>query len=416
MDIVRNKPSNSTQQKKWLVGALFAVIPVLVYVLGFSGAGGHPVERGSVLLDQVHRGAFELNIRGTGYLVSSDIRWIANPVAGRVERILVKAGAEVKQGDLLMVLTNPQLEQQLEESRWQLQELEAQTQADLVQFESSLLDQEAAAISQQLDYEKALLTLNAQQTLLDQGASSVSDIEHQEAKIHVQQLHKRWQVELMRLEKTKQNLDAQRKALQARLERNRRIVARAEQQVEDLQVRASLDSIVQEMPMELGQQVSIGTNLAKLARKGQYIAELRIPEKQIRDVAIGQPVVIDTRSSKISGSVMRIDPAVTNSTVQVDVVLNGPMPREARPDLTVEGEISVANIADTLYVRRPMFAQDNSQGHVYKVEGNTAVKVPVQFGRMSSQYIQILKGLSVDEQIIVSDASAWQEHSQIQLH
>lgn len=168
--------------------------------------------------------------------------------------------------------------------------------------------------------------------------------------------------------------------------------------------------------MELGQQVVVGTNLAKLARQGQYIAQIRIPEKQMRDVAIGLPVVVDTRSSKINGTVSRIDPAVTDGTVQVDVALQGPLPKDVRPDLTVEAEITVTRLENTLFVRRPVFAQDDGSAQIFKVVGNSASRVPVRFGRMSSQYIQVVTGLEVDDQIIVSDVSSWQDQSHIQLN
>lgn len=416
MDIMKPRPTRVG--KKWLKPALLIAIPGLsLWWWTATIQQQYPlVARSSLLIDAVQQGTFAVNIRGTGRLVSSDIRWISNPVEGKVDRILVKAGTTVKQGELLMELTNPQLQQALLELRWQLQEQEAQLKAQLAQFAADLLDKEALVMAHQLDYEKALLRLKALQTLQQQGMSSVSGLEFQEAEILVQQLKKRFEVEQQRLAKTRDNLAAQQQAAQARLERERRIVERAEQNVQDLQIRASLDSIVQEMPMELGQQVVIGTNLAKLARQGQYIAEIRIPEKQVRDVAIGQTVVVDTRNSKINGQVLRIDPAVIDGTVQVDVTLNDAMPKEARPDLTVEAEIMVTRLSDALYVRRPVFAQDDAQTQVYKMAGDTAIRVPVRFGRMSSQHIQIVEGLAAGDQIILSDAKAWQDSPQIQLN
>jgi multidrug resistance efflux pump len=416
MDITKPRPTRVG--KKWLkLALLIAISGLSLWWWTATVEQQYPlVARSSLLIDAVQQGTFAVNIRGTGRLVSSDIRWISNPVEGKVDRILVKAGTTVKQGELLMELANPQLQQALLELRWQLQEQEAQIKAQMAQFASDLLDKEALVMAHQLDYEKALLRLKALQTLQQQGMSSVSGLEFQEAEILVQQLKKRFEVEQQRLAKTRDNLAAQQQAAQARLERERRIVERAEQNVQDLQIRASLDSIVQEMPMELGQQVVIGTNLAKLARQGQYIAEIRIPEKQIRDVTIGQTVVVDTRNSKINGQVLRIDPAVMDGTVQVDVALNDVMPKEARPDLTVEAEIMVTRLSDALYVRRPVFAQDDAQTQVYKMAGDTAIRVPVRFGRMSSQHIQIVEGLAAGDQIILSDAKAWQDSPQIQLN
>jgi len=415
MDILTTEPTQPGVFKKWWWLLALTLSLGSVWGWAITEQGDAPlVSRGGLQIEPVQRGTFVVNVRGTGRLISSDIRWIANPVEGKVDQILVKAGATVASGDLLMTLSNPQLQQTLLELRWQLQEQEAQVQAQLAQFAADLLDKEALVLTHQLDYEKTRLRLKALQTLRQEGLSSVSGLEFQEAELLAQQLKKRWEVELLRLEKTKQNLAAQQTAAQARLEKERRILQRAEQNVQDLQVRASLDSIVQEMPMELGQQVVVGTNLAKLARQGQYIAQIRIPEKQMRDVAIGLPVVVDTRSSKINGTVSRIDPAVTDGTVQIDVALQGPLPKDVRPDLTVEAEISVTRLENTLFVRRPVFAQDDGSAQVFKVVGNSASRVPVRFGRMSSQYIQVVTGLEVDDQIIVSDVSSWQDQSHIQ--
>jgi len=417
MDILTTEPTQPGVFKKWWWLLALTLSLGSVWGWAITEQGDAPlVSRGGLQIEPVQRGTFVVNVRGTGRLISSDIRWIANPVEGKVDQILVKAGATVASGDLLMTLSNPQLQQTLLELRWQLQEQEAQVQAQLAQFAADLLDKEALVLTHQLDYEKTRLRLKALQTLRQEGLSSVSGLEFQEAELLAQQLKKRWEVELLRLEKTKQNLAAQQTAAQARLEKERRILQRAEQNVQDLQVRASLDSIVQEMPMELGQQVVVGTNLAKLARQGQYIAQIRIPEKQMRDVAIGLPVVVDTRSSKINGTVSRIDPAVTDGTVQIDVALQGPLPKDVRPDLTVEAEISVTRLENTLFVRRPVFAQDDGSAQVFKVVGNSASRVPVRFGRMSSQYIQVVTGLEVDDQIIVSDVSSWQDQSHIQLN
>jgi len=174
---------------------------------------------------------------------------------------------------------------------------------------------------------------------------------------------------------------------------------------------------VQEMPMELGQQVNGGTNLAMLARSDHFIAELRIPEKQIKDVMIGQKVTLDTRSSKIQGIVQRIDPAVVNNSVQIDVELLGVLPKEVRPELTVDGVIEIAIIADTLFVKRPMYANSFSQANIYLIdsEGSYANKHQVKFGHMSSQYIQIEQGLAEGENIIISDSSSWEKHQQIRI-
>ena len=198
----------------------------------------------------------------------------------------------------------------------------------------------------------------------------------------------------------------------------KRTLQRVEQQVEDLYVRASMASIVQEMPLELGQQVNLGSNLARLARRGEFIAELRIPEKQVNDVAIGQEVTIDTKATEIAGVVQRIDPTVVNGSVQVDVALIEPAPKEARPDLTVDGIINIAQLTNTLYVKRPMFAKKHSTGEVFLLnqDGTTAVRRSVNYGQQSTNFIEIKNGLTAGQSIIVSDVAAWESQQQIQVN
>ena len=309
----------------------------------------------------------------------------------------------MKTGDLLLVLSNPQLEQSLEETRWELEALEAQTKAQEVNLESQLLDQEAAVINERLNYERALLTFNAQKRLQAQGSTSVSKIKHEEVKIEVAQNKQRWELEIKRLAKTKENIVAQNMAYQAQLNRMRKILARAQTQVDNLHVLASMDSVVQAMPMQLGQQVNMGKNLALLARQS---------------VMLEQTVTIDTRHSKITGVIKRIDPAVVNGSVQVDVELTGDLPAEARPDLTVDGIIDIARIANTLYVKRPMYAKASSDSAVYQLdhENDLANRRQITYGQISTQYIQIKSGLKAGDTIIVSDSSDWEQHQQIQIN
>jgi multidrug efflux pump subunit AcrA (membrane-fusion protein) len=418
MDIVRSKQKKTLNSKVLgIVGVVSCGVLLLAYTYSDTG-GSYRIDKNALLIDQVQRGELNVSVRGIGVLVPKDIRWIATEVQGRVERILIKPGAQVKAGDLLLELRNSQLVQQLEETKWELEALEAETLAQQVSLESDLLDQQAAVINAKLSHQRTMLTLNAQKTLLEQGTGVISQIAHEEVKIEVALNKERWQLEIKRLAKRKENLAAQAVAYQARLNRMRRILQRVESQVDGLHVKATMDSIVQEMPVELGQQVNSGTNLARLARKGQFIAELRIPEKLIQNVAIDQLVSIDTRTSKIKGRVSRIDPAVINGSVQIDVELIGPIPSEARPDLTVEGVIEIARLADTLYVKRPMFAKSFTQGTVYLLDadGQSASKQVVAFGQVSSKYIQINGGLNSGETIIVSDTSGWEEHQQISLN
>lgn len=418
MDIVRTKAKRSTTQKTVMTLALVSLI-VLVSLWWFLNTSStHVVDSDLLLTDKVQQGELRVTIRGIGVLAPKDIRWVATNVNARVDRIYVKAGAIVSKGDLILSLSNPQLDQQFEETQWELDELTAQATALKVSLESQTLDHEAAVINEKLNYERSLLTLTAQDTLLQQGINAVSQIDHQAIKIEVAQNKQRWELEIKRLEKQKENVAAQLIANQARVNRMNKTLERAKQKVESLNVRASIDAIVQVMPMELGQQVTAGTNLARLAKRDEFIAELRIPENQIQDVLIGQSVTLDTRTSTVEGVVTRIDPSVENGVVQVDVELIGPSPKEARPELTVEGIIEVMRIENALFVKRPMFAKSYGDSHVYLVDsnGNLANKHSVTFGKSSNTFIEIKNGLTLGQEIIVSDVSAWETHQQIRIN
>ena len=418
MDIVRQKKTQKPRLIKTSAIAALVLVSMSLFYWFDSSTASYLASRDTLLIDTVKRGELNITVRGTGVLAPEDFRWMATNVSGRVERILKRAGTQVMQGELLLELSNPQLEQELIEAKWELQALEAETRARKVALESDLLDQQIVVINEKLNLESSELTLNAQKELLQQGIVAISKIDFEQVRMNVNQYQQRWQLEQKRLVKRQENLTAQLDANQARLNSMRKRVERIQQQVDSLKVIATMDSIVQEMPMELGQQVSSGTNLALLARSDKYIAELRIPEKQIRDVVIGQKVSLDTRSSQIEGRVQRIDAQVVNNSVQVDVALVGELPKEVRPELTVDGVIEIATIDDTLFVKRPMYANSFSQSSVYLIEqgGAYAARKPLRFGHMSSQYIQVEQGLQEGDSIIVSDTSDWQNHQQIRIN
>lgn len=418
MDIIRTKKSGKKQLAKIAITSAILAIVVVIGGRALNQSESFVIDNDSVLVEPVQRGHFALNVRGAGVLVPEDILWMATNVAGRVERIHFKAGAQVREGEVIIELSNPELARLLEETTWELQALESETQASKVLMEAEILDQKAAVINEKLNYERALLTLSAQDKLLVQGDMSVSQIAYDENKIDVTQFKQRWQLELERLEKKKQSVLARQTAAIARVKRMENMLARAQEQVDALIVTAAMDSILQEMPMELGQQVTVGTNLAKLARNDSYIAELRIPEKLIKDVVLGKGVVIDTKSSQIQGRVKRVDLAVINGSVQVDVALIGDLPSEVRPELTVNGIINIHDVENTLFVKRPMFLKHETTTEIYVVdsESNIATKKQIEFGYISSQFAQIKSGLQQGDSVVVSDTSQWHDYPQIQLN
>ncbi|ALU43060.1 HlyD family secretion protein [Pseudoalteromonas rubra] len=415
MDIVRTNKSPLLSRKAKVMSVMgLIVVSSLTLFFNHHTSASNLVDKAPLLIDTVRRGELKVTVRGSGVLVPAQIRWITTPVDGRVEQVFKKAGAEVKQGDVLLQLSNPELEEALAQARWELQALEAQIHAEQVALESTVLDQEIAVVDEKLSLERAQLTLAAQEQLLAQGIVAVSKIDFEEVKINVAQYRQRFALEQQRLQKRRENLAAQQRAGDARLNSLRKRVARIEQQVTGLTVVATMDSIVQAMPLEPGQQIAAGSNLAMLARNDQFFAELRIPESQIKDVQLGQAVTLDTRASQITGMVQRIDPVVSDSAVLVEVSLSGELPKEVRPALSVDGVIEIATIEDTLFVKRPVMASGFSQASFYLLanSGEQALRRPLTFGHMSSQYIEIEHGAAEGERVILSDTSHWQ-HAEV---
>jgi len=418
MDINRAKQKKSVVSRYWLWSLPVFILAVAGYYLYFLAQADFAIDSDTLVIDQVKRGKFSVSVRGSGVLVPDNIQWLSANVDAKVERILVKPGKVVKKGDLIVELSNPQLVQLLEETQWELEAVSAENDAARVILESALLDQETKVLNARLDYESSKLEQDAHTELFQKQSGAVSKIDYERTRLETMKSKKHWQTEQKRLAKMTENLKVQNNARDARLKKMRKTLERVRQDVNSLKIYASINSVVQDVPVEAGQRIAMGGNIAKLARQDSLIAELQVPEIQIRDVMIGQKVVIDTRNSKAVGIVSRVDPAVVNGNVQVDVTFSDKLPPDARPELTVDGEIKITELSDALYVSRPLFSQSQSTASLYKVtsDGNFASRVPVKLGKGSVDQIQILEGLAPGESIIVSDPSRWASYDKVRLN
>ncbi|NQZ80604.1 MAG: HlyD family efflux transporter periplasmic adaptor subunit [Colwellia sp.] len=418
MDISLAKQKKSLLTRYWPWAIVAIIVGSASNYLWFLGQADFVIDKDIVVYDKVKRGEFSVSVRGTGLLVPDNIQWLSASVEARVERIIVKAGKRVKQGDLIVELSNPQLVQLLEETQWELEAKVAESKAAQVQQKSALLIQKAVMLNAQLNYESSKLKQEAHTELFHKSTGAVSKIDYEQTRLETIQLKQRWEIQQDVLVTMKENVAAQDNARAARLKKMQKTLERAQQQVDSLMVIATIDSVVQEVPVEPGQRVSMGGNIAKLAQQDSLIAELQVPELQIRDVVIGQHVIIDTRNNKVAGIVTRVDPAVVNGNVQVDVKFVGDLPNDARPDLSVDGEIIITKLTDTLYVNRPIFAQSQSTSAIYKVseDGNFAERTSIKFGKGSVNQIQIIEGLNVGDQIIISDPSTWETYQKIRMY
>jgi HlyD family secretion protein len=373
------------------------------------------VDKATVWVDTVKRGPMLLQVRGLGSLVPEEILWIPATTDGRVVRRFILPGTPVKADTVIMELANPEQEQATLDAEWQLIAAEAQYKSLKAQLDSQLLDQKAAAATVQSDYIEANLNAEKDAELAKLGLGAELNAKVTRAKAEA--LATRNDIEKQRLDVSAASVKAQLDAQQARVEQLRALYELKKAQLDSLRVRAGADGVLQELSVEVGQRLTEGTILAKVAQPTKLKAELKIPETQAKDVQIGQSASIDTRNGIIPGHVMRVDPAVQNGTVTVDVKLDGPLPKGARPDLSVEGTIELENLADVVYVGRPAFGQPNSTVGIFKLDedGKGATRVQVKLGRASVNSVEILGGLQPGDKVVLSDMSAWDAFNRIRL-
>jgi HlyD family secretion protein len=416
MDIQR--PSMARRRRiKRIVYSATGLLLVLGISLGLSRLkpAAPSVEWSTVWPDTVKRGPMLRQVRGNGSLVPEEIRWIPALTEGRVERLRLLPGAPVRADTVLLDLSNPQLDLDLLDAQSQLKAAEAEYLDLQVSLESQRLDQQAAAAKVQAEYNQAKLQADRDEILASEGLTP--DLTLKLSKVVAEELANRYEIEKKRLEIYAESIKAQLAVQKTKVEQNRALYELRKSQVEALHVKAGTDGVLQQLPVEVGESVAPGTNLARVAEPKRLKAALKIPETQAKDIMIGQPAVIDTRNGTIPGRVIRIDPASENGTVTVDVALGGELPKGARPDLSVDGTIELERLDDVLYVGRPVQAQQESLVTLFRVDADRrgAVRVKVRFGRTSVNTIEVLEGLTVGDQVLLSDMSTWDAYDRIRL-
>ncbi len=421
MDIPRTAAAAQRRRRRILYGLAGVVVLVLV-TLGLSRLkpAAPTIERSTVWVEPVKRGPMLRQVRGLGTLAPTDIRWIPALADGRVEAILVRPGTAVKADTVLVELSNPQVQQAALDAEYQLKAAEAELASLQVQLQSQLLSQKADAAKVEAEYNEARMRAETDNALAKLGV--ISELSLKISNINAEQLKARNEIERQRVQIGARELEARVTAQKARVEQVRALFDLARNRLNSMRVRAGSDGVLQELslnslPLQVGQQVAAGVTLAKVANPSRLKAELKIPETQAKDVQLNQPASVDTHNGIIHGHVVRVDPAVQNGTVTVDVGLDGDLPLGARPDLSVEGTIDLERMTNVLYVGRPAFGQENSTVGMFKLEpdGTTAVRVQVKLGRGSASSIEILSGLKEGDQAILSDTSRWDNFDRIKL-
>src|SRR5262245_48500644 len=400
-----------------IIYAAAGVVVLLSVTIGLARLkpAAPTVERSAVWIDTVRRGPMLRQVRGLGTLVPEEIRWIPALTEGRVERILIQPGTQVDKDSVILELSNPQLDLDALDASWQLKAAEAEYVNLKVRLESQRLDQVAATATVEAGQKQARLQANADEALASQGL--VSDITLKISQSRAEEMNTRLDIEQKRLAINNESIEAQLHVQEARLEQLRALAALKRRQVEGLKVRAGIAGVLQQLPVEVGQQIAPGATLAKVTVPGRLKAELRIAETQAKDILLDQKAAIDTRNGVVPGRVIRIDPAVQNGTVKVDVALEGALPKGARPDLSVDGTIELERLADVLQVGRPAFGQEESTVGLFRLEpgGREASRIEVKLERRSVNLIEIVEGLGEGDQVILSDSSAWDAFDRIKL-
>ncbi|MGA8438119.1 MAG: HlyD family efflux transporter periplasmic adaptor subunit [Candidatus Sulfotelmatobacter sp.] len=418
MDIARPE---FKRQKRRRQAVLIVIVVVVVAALAVGVSRLRPaapsVERGTVWTDTVKRGSMLRQVHGLGSLIPSQesVRQIPAETEATVVRIRMLPGSQVNADSILVEMSNPQVEQAALDAQLQLKAAEAEYQSQRVTLESNLMNQKAGAATVNADYSQAKRQADTDKALYDLGV--ISGLAYKASKGKSDELTTRNDLETQRLQIGEKAIESQLAEQQAKVEQMRVLAALKGKQLEALQVRAGIDGVLVDLPLQVGQHVQPGTMLAKVVQPNHLMAELKVSETQARDVQFGEPAAIDTHNGIISGTVMRVDPAVQNGTVTVDVKLTSELPKGARPDLSVDGTIDLERLEDVLYVGRPAFGQENSTISLFKLDtsGKEAERVPVKVGRESVNSIQVLEGIHEGDTVILSDMSRWDKTDRIRL-
>jgi multidrug efflux pump subunit AcrA (membrane-fusion protein) len=420
MDIVRDESVKKKKRQKQTAMIVAAVIVVLGATLGVSKLKPalQSVDGGTIWPDTVKRGSMLRQVRGLGSLVPipDDVRLIPAETDVRVERILIlPGGTPIKPDAVIMELSNPQVEQEALNSDLELRSAEAEYQNTKAKIDSDLMSLRSAAATVEADYENAKREADQNRELKKIGVVSDSVLKVSLSK--EKELATRLKIEQDRIAESSKAIETQLAVQQATIDQKKALAQLKHRQKDALRVRAGIAGVLQEVPVQVGQRLAQGTILAKVVQPEHLQAELKIPETQAKDIITGLKAEIDTHNGVVEGTVSRIDPAVQAGTVTVDVKLDGPPPKGARPDLSVDGTITLEKLDNVLYVGRPAFGQEKSSVGMFKIDpdGKTATRVKVDLGRSSVNFIEIAGGLKEGDQVILSDMSRFDTQNQIKI-
>src|SRR3981189_2373017 len=416
MDIQR--PSNARAKK--IKRIAYVTVAVLLcggvtFALSRLKPAAPSVDGSTIWPDTVKRGPMLREVRGLGTLVPEAIHWIPAQAAARAGTIVLRRGHLVQPDTVILEMSNPELQRDVLDAEYALKAAEANYANLRVQVDSDLMSQKANEANVRSDYEQAHLQHDVDEKLYKEGIASVNT--KNLSKVREDQLAIRLQLEGQRTKISQDSAKSRLVASQSQVDQAKATYVLRMSQSQSLRVRAGITGVLQLVPIEEGQNVAIGTNVARVSDPKKLKAEIKIAETEAKDILIGQKATIDTRNGVVIGHVSRIDPSVVNRTVTVDAIFDEPLPPGARSDLSVDGNIELENLKDVLYVGRPVHGQQDATISLFKItpDGSEASRVNVKLGRSSVTPMEVLSGLQVGDKVILSDMSQWDNVDRIRL-
>src|ERR1700731_102107 len=414
MDIARPDAKKKKIRRIVYIAAAVVLIPLVTYALSKLKPAAPTVDSATVWTDTVKRGPMLREVRGLGTLVPETIRLIPAATDGQVVQRNLLPGTPLKADTVILEMNNPELQQTALDAEYQMKGAEANLEQTKALLQNQLMDKRTQAASVSSAYHTAILDKDTNEQLAANGL--VSDLIYKKSQVVAEELAKQDELAQKEVETFSNSIASQVAVQQASLDQKRAMYNLKKSQLDQLKIRPGIDGVLQELDVKVGQKVTQGTVLARVAQPTHLKAQLKIAETQAKDITIGQKASVDTHNGVIAGHVMRIDPAVVNGTVTVDVALDGELPQGARPDLSVEGKVEIERLTDVLYVGRPVHGEANSTvGLFIVIDGADAARVQVELGRTSVNTVEIRKGLQVGDTGILSDMSAWDNFDRVQL-
>jgi HlyD family secretion protein len=416
VDIARPEAKRQKKIRRTIyVVAAVILVPLVTFALSKLKPAAPSVDAGTIWPGTVQRGPMLRDVRGLGTLVPETIRLIPAATDGQVQQRYLLPGTPVKADTVIFDLSNPQLQQETLDAEYQYKGAQAMLEQTKATLQNQLMDKRTQAANISSQYRTQEMVRQTKEQLGANGLAPELDVKT--AQVQAEELQKENDLAQKEVSTFEGSIEAQLAVQQSKVDQMRALYELKKSQLDQLHVRPGIDGMLEELDVEVGQKVTMGTVLARVAQPTHLKAQLKIAETQAKDVLVGQKATIDTHNGLIAGHVSRVDPSVQNGTVTVDVALDGPLPPGARPDLSVEGTVEIERLADVLFVGRPVHGEANSTVGLFKIvdDGKEAERVQVQLGRVSVNQVEILKGLDVGDKVILSDMSAWDNYDRVQL-